>query len=817
MAMVPRLIAEEGVLAGTQIALQDNQSWVIGSDTSSCEVILQEDGIGAQQAEITLDVENGSYAIRNLNLATPLLVNDISITEEEYVLEEGDVITLGGSVFRFFTNEEDLVFFDAEDGTSSQGGGSGQSDNSPQQDDSETFKNESNTEAPPLKEKKASNSSPPLNKQEEEPVMVEQEEEILPVQSLPPSSSKLKKQELPIEDSEAISIAEMKKMPEVEMMEPTKVGKSKKNKKSILPDEQEEPVINPDEEPSAKVASQGAPARAVAPEIAVAASISDAPATEVPVAQPQEVKPNSVNEEAQIASPPPAAPQEEEPKPPEEVIKPTLPEEQHLPAENAGEQFKIQDLFAFDDGIFEDKEKEDSFVDLARTSRFLLKVIAGPNVGAEFGLDPDHTYTIGTDTTICDIIFNDLSVSHKHAQLKVSATGQITLEDLQSRNGVLLDGRRIKELVVFPEGAFASLGTTVFSVIDREHPAETLVAGSFFKGDFHNRKTEDSSSGNEGFNSDSSFMDEERKGNTFSSGILIMALLIGGLAILFGIGTASLFGEKEVRKERIDFHHEIHNIVKYFPAVNFSYNKVTGELFLSGHVRTGLERNELLHNLTGLAFIKVLEDYVVDDESVWQEMNLLLVKQRGYKGVTMHSPEPGKFVITGYLKTEAEATTLTDYIHLNFSYSSLLDNQVVVEESVAREIGSKLIQKGFIGVASTFVSGEVSFTGFANITEQAHFSQLATSCQTINGVRNVKNTVVFLGNEQDIIDLNKRYPKKYQVSGFSKLGEVVVNVVINGKILARGDVLEGMIVTGIQPTTIFFEKDNLKYKLNYNK
>src|ERR1700733_1445616 len=90
----------------------------------------------------------------------------------------------------------------------------------------------------------------------------------------------------------------------------------------------------------------------------------------------------------------------------------------------------------FGEALFDESKVPQLDIDLTQTTRFILKVIAGPNTGAEFALDLDGTYLSGTDTVSCDIIFNDLSVSREHARLHVSKEGIITIQDLGSRNGV---------------------------------------------------------------------------------------------------------------------------------------------------------------------------------------------------------------------------------------------------------------------------------------------------------------------------------------------------------------------------------------------
>ena len=77
----------------------------------------------------------------------------------------------------------------------------------------------------------------------------------------------------------------------------------------------------------------------------------------------------------------------------------------------------------------------------------------------------------------------------------------------------------------------------------------------------------------------------------------------------------------------------------------------------------------------------------------------------------------------------------------------------------------------------------------------------------------VKNLTVLTKPSSELIDLSG----KYTVTGNSKRGKVNQYVVIGGRILSKGDSLEGMRITEIEANTIFLEKDGTKYRINYNQ
>ncbi|ADG82640.1 FHA domain-containing protein [Thermincola potens] len=63
---------------------------------------------------------------------------------------------------------------------------------------------------------------------------------------------------------------------------------------------------------------------------------------------------------------------------------------------------------------------------------------------------------------------NDAFVSHEHARIYYR-DGRYWIEDLNSRNGTLLDGKRIDRPVPLDEGALLSIGGVTFKVVRWEN------------------------------------------------------------------------------------------------------------------------------------------------------------------------------------------------------------------------------------------------------------------------------------------------------------------------------------------------------------
>jgi hypothetical protein len=94
----------------------------------------------------------------------------------------------------------------------------------------------------------------------------------------------------------------------------------------------------------------------------------------------------------------------------------------------------------------------------------------------------------------------------------------------------------------------------------------------------------------------------------------------------------------------------------------------------------------------------------------------------------------------------------------------------------------------------------------------ADLQRIIDGFKTIRGIRAVKNYIVFSTEIASRTDLSQ----KYQVTGSSSKDGKSFSVVINGRILGRGDLLDGMVITEVEPSAVFLEKDGAKFKISYN-
>lgn len=531
----------------------------------------------------------------------------------------------------------------------------------------------------------------------------------------------------------------------------------------------------------------------------------------------------------------PPAPEPEQEAPPQESAVPTppLPSEPAPPTPAASEAPPEQET-ATDEGevrhdTIYDEEPSDKhkFAEinfgLIETGRWLIKVISGPNNGAEFSMQTGNSYIIGTDPNACDIVFHDTSVSRQHARIFVSEDDQLSIEDLKSRNGTVIEGAPIQGKQPLGTNVQVSLGTTSFLVFDREGDMKTIISPlmpSIVKV-LQNEESKKqaaaagtSAEGDAAAEAAKAALAPPEAAPHKHLGSFILIGVLTGLFVIAAIGTSMLFRSEPVAVEaKIDPTVALDAALEPFPSVKYSFNQNTGQLLLVGHVLTTTDRSQLLYSLSGLPFIKSLDDNgVVIDEYVWREINQVLEKNPAWKGINVMANSPGKFVVSGYLETRTQAERLSEYLGANFPYPDLLEKKIVVEQDVISQINSILQSKGFRNVTAKLSNGEVILAGGIPKGKSEEMNSVLAEIKEIHGVRSLRNTTTGLAPEQSVINISD----KYEVTGISNQAGTM-SVVINGRILMKGDVLDGMMITNIQPNMILLEKDDQKYKIDINR
>ena len=452
--------------------------------------------------------------------------------------------------------------------------------------------------------------------------------------------------------------------------------------------------------------------------------------------------------------------------------------------------------------------------------RWLLKVIGGPNNGAEFYMQAGNHYVIGTDPHSCDIIFHDTSVSRQHARITVTPEDTLLIEDLKSRNGVLINGSLIEGQQTLPLSTIVTLGTTSFVVYDREGEMQTIISPllpSIVKVLQQEPPAEEISSpeplpAEKPLESQEEIFQPITPPQPHNFGPYIVLTAIVGLFVLAGIGTSTLFHEEPVIMQTQENANElIHQALSPFPSVHWTFNKSNGSLLLLGHVATSAEKSRLVYHLNDLKFIKTVDDSgIIIDEGVLHEVNPLLSNSPEWKGIRVYSPEAGQFILSGTLKTRKQAEQLSSYLSLNFPYLDLLKKQIVVEEDIAQQIHTWLRSAQLPDISVAMSTGEITLTGTFPNEKSNDLNNILAKIKEIPGVRVVSNQTHPQTAETGIIDISDHY----SVTGKSRIGQKFT-VVINGRILSEGDELDGMTITKISSNHVYLERDKDKFRIDY--
>src|SRR5262249_9815106 len=97
--------------------------------------------------------------------------------------------------------------------------------------------------------------------------------------------------------------------------------------------------------------------------------------------------------------------------------------------------------------------------------------------------------------------------------------------------------------------------------------------------------------------------------------------------------------------------------------------------------------------------------------------------------------------------------------------------------------------------------------------QKGAFDEILNQFKAIEGVRGVKSFVTEVAKQEAVINISDRYA----ASGLLQVGKGPLSVVINGRILTEGDVLDGMKITSIHANAVYLEKDGVAYKIDVKR
>lgn len=462
------------------------------------------------------------------------------------------------------------------------------------------------------------------------------------------------------------------------------------------------------------------------------------------------------------------------------------------------------------DTIFEDVEGgEDLPFNLFSPAALLLKVISGPNAGAEIAIEKGHSYVLGKDPNSCDVVFQDLSVSRMHARLNVSSEGVLELEDLGSKNGTFVNGVPTPEKRIVTPQDLIALGTTVFVVIDREAPQETIYSPVLPM--YETPKAEEITPESEAAAAVAEREEAHWKDKPLPSKHLVMAGSFLAIFLIMFLSFFSLFKSEKLEVAKTEPQEKIQEALAKFKDVQFSFNPASAKLFLVGHVSTGVEYQELGYQVEQLEWVQSVENNVVIDELVNKMMNDVINQDPAWRAVSIQSPTPGKFVAVGYLPSNEEAAKLWEYLTVNFPYLDRLQNELVVEENLNAQVQSLFVKAGFGAVTFQITNGDVVLSGRYSQKSERDFRELLQKLNALHGVTRVSDYAIGVTADMAGIDVTQNY----QVGGVALQDNQGYSVVLNGKVYALGDSIDGMKITSIQQKMILLEKDDLSYRIDY--
>lgn len=105
-------------------------------------------------------------------------------------------------------------------------------------------------------------------------------------------------------------------------------------------------------------------------------------------------------------------------------------------------------------------------------------IVSGPTETSQVLLDPKGI-TLGRGSN-CDVILDHDGVSRLHARISQDPFGRWIIEDLESRNGVLVEGQRIKAYAVLPG---QKISISPFTLSLSEESDQQTVSGASFRGE----------------------------------------------------------------------------------------------------------------------------------------------------------------------------------------------------------------------------------------------------------------------------------------------------------------------------------------------
>ena len=433
-----------------------------------------------------------------------------------------------------------------------------------------------------------------------------------------------------------------------------------------------------------------------------------------------------------------------------------------------------------------------------------LKVIGGPNTGAEISLTPNKTYTLGKSANDCDIVFQDLSVSKTHAKLTFQQDKTIEIEDLGSKNGVKVNDKAIDKKTKATIQDVISLGTTSFLIIDQALQADTIF-------------------------DEPPIIEEEKvaevkKPTWKDKKIPPKFLVLGGafattFIIIFMTFFSLIKSVPDIPKPKANSVQLLKQCVdKEYPTIHFSITNDKKTLLLAGHINTPFHKQELLFDIKKIMPKVEIDDKVVVDEHITTAANKVLAETSIFDGVSIFSPQPGCYVVQGYLASDDAARALNDYILTSFPYPDKLTQRIYIESELLKAVAQVLYNHGLAKLSPRILLGHVTITGGYTEEKAAALKKALSDIEELAGIRTVKNMSIVRQRslkadgspiilDDDTIDISNQY----LLNGVALQNDKPYNAVINGRIFMINDIVDGMTIVDITRHSVILEKESNNY------
>ena len=146
-------------------------------------------------------------------------------------------------------------------------------------------------------------------------------------------------------------------------------------------------------------------------------------------------------------------------------------------------------------------------------------------------------------------------------------------------------------------------------------------------------------------------------------------------------------------------------------------------------------------------------------------------------------------------------------------YLDKLKNEVVINQILQAQVASIITKYNMFGINFEVISNELVLAGRYDENKVTEFNEFLKELKKTKGINSIKNLAVVSTESSARIDISD----KYKITGYSSYDGVNFSVIVNGKIITLGDLIDGLKITKITQDAILLEKDDIKYTISYSR